>query len=80
MNRTESIVSAVVTLVVTIAGLFGCNLSTDVVTSIVSITAVVVAFVYAIWKNHNFTDAAITAQGVLNDLKQSELDEELESE
>ena len=43
--------------------------SSDTVYSVVSTVAMVIAWGYGLWKNHNFTAAACEAQGVLDQLK-----------
>lgn len=72
MNRTKSVVSAVVVIVVYVASLFGVSLDEGPVTTAVSVTAALAALTWGVWKNHNFTDAANQAQKVLDDLKSKE--------
>ncbi len=71
-EKTRSIVSAVVLLVISTAGLFGLKLENGLVTDIVSAIAVLASAIYGIWKNHNFTAEAVQAQQFLNDLKGKE--------
>lgn len=68
-ERAKAIVSAVVVLVVEAAGLAGVTLDTDTVTQVASAAAVLLVTVYSIWKNHNFTSAAATAQALLDGIK-----------
>lgn len=72
MNRTKSVVSAVVVIVVYVASLFGVSLDAGLVTTTVSVAAALAALAWGVWKNHNFTDAANQAQKVLDDLKSKE--------
>jgi SPP1 family holin len=72
MNRTQSIVSAIVVLVMQVAALLGYTLDAGTVTAAVSAVVVIAATLWALWKNHNFTAAAQKAQQVLDDLKEGE--------
>lgn len=72
MNRVQSIVSAVVVLVVNLCALLGVAVDADSVTCAVSAVAVIVATAWAFWKNHNFTEAAQQAQRTLEELKGGE--------
>lgn len=72
----KSIVSAIVQLLVALNEAlmaFGItqfqNVTTDSIYTVVSTIAMVVAWGYGLWKNHNFTAAACEAQGVLDQLK-----------
>lgn len=78
MNRTQSIVSAIVVLVVQLAAVAGYTVSSDMVTALVSGAVVIVATAYALWKNHNITDAAMQAQTVLKALKADADEDELQ--
>ena len=81
MNRPQSIISALVTLIVACAGCFGLSLDANILVDILSLIAFLGAFVWGIYKNHNFTDAANVAQEQLAMLKrvanESATDEEL---
>lgn len=68
-ESVKAIVSAAVILVVEVAGICGVTLDTDLVTQVVSAIAIVAVTAYGIWKNHNFTSAAVEAQTVLYALK-----------
>lgn len=72
MERTKAIVSAVVVLVVNVAALLGYSLDVDVTQQVILVFVMLAATGWAIWKNHNFTDAAAEAQRYLDDLKDSE--------
>ena len=81
MNRAQSIISALVTLIVACAGFFGFSLDSDMLVDVLSLIAFFGAFVWGIYKNHNFTDAANVAQEQLAMLNrvasESATDEEL---
>lgn len=72
----KTIVSAIVQVIVAVNEAlmaFGITqfdgVTADTVYSVVSTVAMVVAWGYGLWKNHNFTAAACEAQGVLDQLK-----------
>ena len=72
----KTIVSAIVQVIVAINEAlmaFGITqfdgVTADTVYSVVSTVAMVIAWGYGLWKNHNFTAAACEAQGVLDQLK-----------
>lgn len=69
MERIKAIVSAVVVLVVNVAALLGYNLDADVTHQVLLVIVMLAATGWAIWKNHNFTDAAAEAQRYLDELK-----------
>ena len=69
MNRTQSIVSAIVVLVVQVAAIFGLTVDANAVNVFVGGAAVLIVTAYSLWKNHNFTDAANEAQKTLEELK-----------
>ena len=81
MNRPQSIISALVTLIVACAGCFGLCLDPDMLVDVLSLIAFLGAFCWGIYKNHNFTDAANIAQEHLamlkNVINESATDEEL---
>lgn len=77
MNKIQSIISAIVVLVVEGGSLFGLSVSDSAATTVITMIVAIAAAVYGIYKNHNFSDAAVTAQQVLNSLKSGE-EEEME--
>ena len=68
-ERTKAILSAAVILVVNVVAMFGIHLDQGVLSNAVFGVAALVADIYAIWKNHNFTPEAAQAQALLNELK-----------
>ena len=82
MNRAQSVVSASVGGILAIIVLlqsFGISVpvvdATQLSAAITGIITVAV-WVFQIWKNHNFTDAALKSQEFLNDLKRDQLIDE----
>lgn len=72
----KTIVSAIIQVIVAVNEAlmaFGITqfdgVTADTVYSVVSTVAMVIAWGYGLWKNHNFTAAACEAQGVLDQLK-----------
>lgn len=74
MNRWQSIISAVVVIVVQVAALYGQTLDPDTVTSVITVIAAVAVMCWALWKNHNFTTAAQEAEKFLKELKSGGLE------
>ena len=68
-ERTKAIISATVILVVNVAALFGVNVSQDTLMSVSFGIAAIIADLYGIWKNHNFSPEAAQAQALLDSLK-----------
>ena len=68
-ERTKAIVSITALIVVQIAALAGVQMDAGNLTDVIGSLVVVVATIWAAWKNHNFTDAAAAAQSVLNSMK-----------
>lgn len=68
-DRLQTIFSAIAVIVVEVASIIGLSLDTDFVIDFLSACAFLIASVYSIWKNHNFTDAAIEGQKLVNALK-----------
>lgn len=75
-EQTKAIISSLVSIVIIVAGMFGLNLSEDIVTTVVTAIIMLAVLVYDIWKNHNFTSEAGLAQRVLNSLKAEVLTDE----
>lgn len=75
-EQTKAIMSALCSLVIFVAGLFGVSLDNDIVTTIVSAAVLVAVVIWDIWNNHNFTAAAGLAQKVLDALKKDVLTED----
>lgn len=72
-ERTKAIVSAAVIIAVNVAAFFGVTLDQNTVLDAALAVAALIATIWGIWRNHNFTDEAIQAQGVLDHLKAERL-------
>lgn len=84
MTREQTIISTIITsLIVVINPIlmhFGIVVDDSTVYFIGSYIAAAICFAWALWKNHNFTDAALAAQDFLKTQKNNydpEDDEEL---
>ena len=75
MNRLQSIISAIVTYVIAVvapsAEIYANQGAQAGITAFVSGT---IAFGWAVWKNHNFTEAANEAQAHLEEEKKARRD------
>lgn len=69
-ERWKAIISATVVIIVNVAALCGFDIGDgmNIQNALLAIAAVA-SWLWAIWKNHNFTDSAIESQKVLNTLK-----------
>lgn len=68
-ERTKAIISATVILIVNVVALFGIHVNQDTLMSVAFGIAAIIADIYGIWKNHNFTDEAALAQDYLDGMK-----------
>ena len=68
-ERVKAIISAVVVLAVNIAAMYGISINAELWVNGLCAVVALVADIYAIWKNHNFTPEAQEAQKVLDELK-----------
>lgn len=76
MNKTQSIISAIVLLVIQAAAFAGHTLDEGTVTTVVTAIVTLAVTAWGIWKNHNFTDAALSAQQFLDAAKGADVEEE----
>lgn len=76
MNKTQSIISAIVLLVIQAAAFAGHTLDEGTVTTVVTAIVTLAVTAWGIWKNHNFTDAAQAAQQFLDSAKGADIEEE----
>lgn len=74
MNKTQSIISALVVLVVEVAGMFNLTLDNGTVEIIITGIAMVVVLLWGVWKNHNLTDAANLGETLIRALKKTDED------
>lgn len=68
-ERTKAIISAAVVIAVNVAAIYGISLDQGALTNGVCAVVEMVALLYAIWKNHNFTLAAAQGQMVTDKIK-----------
>lgn len=78
MNKTQSIISAIVVLLLFIANQLGWSVSENELVEVVSAIALLAGILWGVWKNHNFTCEACDAQEVLKILKDPSINEENE--
>jgi hypothetical protein len=69
-ERIKAIISAAIILIINVATMFNISLDQDIMIKAMFSLVDLVAMIWAIWKNHNFTTEAIQAQGYLNNLKE----------
>lgn len=68
-ERTKAIISATIIIVVNVAAMRGISLDQGMLFNAVCAIADLVALIWAIWKNHNFTYAAAQGQLVVDRIK-----------
>lgn len=61
-ESVKALLGAVVTIVVTVAGMVGYSLDASLVTNVLSLAVAGGAIAYGCWRNHNFSRAAQEAQ------------------
>lgn len=76
--RTICLVLALVNQGLTIAGHSVLPINDEQVNQLVTLIATIGASVWAWWKNNSFTQAAITADEIMHDLKRADTDTEEE--
>lgn len=65
----NAVISAAVTLAAVVAGIFGLQFDENEAIEVLSSLAIVAAWIWAMWKNHNFTPEAKAAQRVLDAMR-----------
>lgn len=68
-EKIKAIISAAVVLVANVAALWGVSIDTNVWINGLCAIAMLVATIWGIWHNHNFTPEAAQAQELLDKLK-----------
>lgn len=68
-ERTKAIISAAVVIIVNVAAIYGISLDQGMLVNALCAIADLVAMLWAIWKNHNFTFAAAQGQMVVDKIK-----------
>ena len=71
-ERTKAILSAIIVIVVNVAALLNISIDQDILVKALFGGADLIAMIWAIWKNHNFTLEAAQAQAYLNNLKKGD--------
>ena len=67
--RTIVLAVALINQVLTVCGISILPITNDQITELISIVFTIGASVWAWWKNNSFTNAAITADAILEDIK-----------
>jgi uncharacterized membrane protein YfcA len=62
VETIKACISALGVLIVAGAGALGLDIDADAVQNIVSAAVLLIAVLYGVWKNHNFTEAAQLGQ------------------
>ena len=71
-ERIKAIISAAVVIAVNVAAIVGVDVGDgDAITNALLLAFDFAAMAWAIWKNHNFTDAAAEAQEYLDAIKKA---------
>ena len=71
-ERIKAIISALVIVAVNVAAIVGVDIGEgDAITNALLVIVDMLAVLYGIWKNHNFTPEAAQAQEYLDGLKAS---------
>lgn len=71
-ERLKAIISAIVIVIVEIAGMFNLTLDNGTVELAITGVCMVIVLGWGIWKNHNFTDAAAVGQILVDGLKRKQ--------
>lgn len=73
-EQIKAIVQMLVTLLVTLASIFGYSLAEEQAQQIAIVVAAVVVIAYSVWRNANFTKAAGYGEKVTNGIKDGSID------
>jgi uncharacterized membrane protein len=73
-ERAKAIVSALAIIAVNVCAYFDIKLDQNQLTSGLLAIGALLCTIYGIWKNHNFTDAAIEGQKVTDAIKAGDTD------
>lgn len=69
MDKRQSTISAIAVLIVNLGVVFGVSVDQDSLVLVLGSLATLIATVWGVWRNHNFTYAAQQGQLVTNQLK-----------
>lgn len=73
-EQIKAIIQMLVTLLVTLASIFGYSLAEEQAQQIAIVVAAVVVIAYSVWRNANFTKAAGYGEEVTNGIKNGSID------
>lgn len=76
----KAVASAACVVIVGLFGALGFDLDATVVQNVIAVVAFVAALAWGIWHNHNFTQAAQDAQGILDAIKDGDYTEDTDEE
>lgn len=73
-EQIKAIIQMLVTLAVTLAGIFGYSLAEEQAQQIAIVIAAVVVIAYSVWRNANFTHAAGYGEEITTGIKDGSID------
>lgn len=73
-EQIKALVQMVVTLVVTLCGIFGYSMAEETAQQVALVIVAVVVVAYSVWRNANFTGAAGLSQRITDLQKSGEID------
>lgn len=73
-EQIKAIIQMSVTLLITLASIFGYSLAEEQAQQIAIVIAAVVVIAYSVWRNANFTKAAAHGQAVTDGIKNGSID------
>ena len=73
-EQIKAIIQMLVTLLVTLAGIFGYSLAEEQAQQIAIVVAAVVVIAYSVWRNANCTKAAAQGQAITDGIKDGSID------
>lgn len=73
-EQIKAIIQMLVTLVVTLAGIFGYSMAEEQAQQIAIVVAALVVIAYSVWRNANFTRAAGFGEEITTGIKDGSID------
>lgn len=74
-EQIKAFIQLLVTLIVTLAGIFGYSLAENEAQAAAIVIAALVVIAYSVWRNANFTKAAGNGQEITDGLKDGSIDQ-----
>lgn len=74
-EQIKAFIQLLVTLIVTLAGIFGYSLAENEAQAVAIVITALVVIAYSVWRNANFTKAAGNGQEITNGLKDGSIDQ-----